>query len=387
MFKSAVMKILGRLALAFFVKQNKIDATGLKTMLVNRADRLGDAIISLPLLLELNKRFDVTVLTSRYNDFLLKDFLKTKVIVDNPPSTAGFIKKIFVNLISCGYLRRNKNAAPSYDIYLDLIGIRGLSTFLQVRKENLCRYYIGFNISIWSWLLDYSYRASVELSGTNVVTAALRLIKESLGLDLDVPDYVDLTSKMAPPADFDVKPPYILVNIAGFDKFRGPSPQMYARLINALAFEGTVVIMDEINQPNINEFKRYVEKKKIVYLEKNYSIWELLSISGHAIMCIGSNAGVTNILQVPTNCVIFLGTTSATVWNPFSKNPYRVKKIGRLTIEEAVTSAGLMKKIIYRPVWCRPCFDIGCRGYRCIKDMDMRAIASQVNSFLHNSNR
>jgi len=387
MFKSAVMKILGRLALAFFVKQKKIDAAGLKTMLVNRADRLGDAIISLPLLLELDKRFDVTVLTSQYNDFLLRDFLKTRIIVDKPPSTSGFIKRIFAHLISYGYLRRNKNVTPRYDIYLDLIGIRGLSTFLQVRKENLCRYYIGFNISIWNLLLDYSFRASVELSKMSVTAAAQTLIKESMDIDLDAPDYIDLTSKMVAPSDVNVKAPYILVNIGGFDKFRGPSPQMYARLINSLEFKGTVVIMDELNQPNVNEFRRYIEKKNIVYLEKDYSIWELMYISKHALVYIGSNSGITNILQVPTHCVIFFATTTTTVWNPFSKNPYQAKKVGRMTVEEATTSAGLMKKIIYRPVWCRPCFDIGCRGYRCIKDMDMQAIASEITSFLHNSNR
>jgi ADP-heptose:LPS heptosyltransferase len=385
MFKSAVIKILGFLALAFFVRRRKIDAGDLKTMLVNRADRLGDAIISLPLLLELSRRFEVTVLTSQYNDFLLRGFFKTQVIVDKPPTVSGFIKKIFANLFSFGYLQKS-NTPPRYDIYLDLIGIKGLSTFLRVRKENLCRYYIGFNMSVWSRLLDYSYRSAVELSKTNVTTAAQRLLKESLHLTVDIPDHVDLTSKMIPPAEFKAVPPYILVNIAGFDKFRGPSPQMYARLVDSLKFEGTVVIMDELNRPNIDGFKRAVQRKNIVYLERDYSIWELLYISKHALLYVGSNSGITNILQVPAHCVIFFATTTTTVWNPYSRNLYLKKKTGRTTVEETTTSAGLVKKIIYRPVWCRPCYDIGCRGYRCIKDMDMEAVASEINSFLTSGN-
>ncbi|MDD5155280.1 MAG: hypothetical protein PHF11_02205 [Candidatus Omnitrophica bacterium] len=378
------MKLSGRLALMFFVKQKRINTAGLKTILVNRADRLGDAIISLPLLLELGKRFDITVLTSQYNDSILKEFFKTRVIVDKPPSTPEFIRKIFSSLVSYGYLRRDKNAVPRYDIYLDLIGIRGLGTFLEIRKENLCRYYIGFNISVWSLLLDYSYRSSVELSGANVVDAAQKLIKDSMGIGLNIPDYVDLGTKMILPSGFEVRPPYILVNVAGFDKFRGPSAQMYARLINNLEFAGTFVIMDELDQPNLGEFKRHIERKNVVYLEKNYSIWELLYISKNAVLYIGSNSGITNILQVPTHCVIFLATTSATVWNPFSKNPYQRKKIGRLIAEETTTSVGLMKKIIYRPVWCRPCYDFGCKGARCIKGLEKesRNIAQEINKMI-----
>jgi ADP-heptose:LPS heptosyltransferase len=124
-----------------------------------------------------------------------------------------------------------------------------------------------------------------------------------------------------------------------------------------------------------------------VYLENNYSIGELLHISKNALLYIGSDSGITNFLHIPTNGIIFFATTYARVWRPYSRNPYQIKKFGKLVIEETTNSAGLAKKVVYRSVWCRPCFDIGCRGYRCIKDMDMQAVASEINSFLHNSNR
>ena len=53
-----------------------------------------------------------------------------------------------------------------------------------------------------------------------------------------------------------------------------------------------------------------------------------------------------------------------------------------MTIEETVTSKGLLKKIIYFPVSCRPCFDIGCRKFRCIRNFDITSVSSEIDRTL-----
>lgn len=370
MFKSLIIKSIAKILSGVFFKKSKIDANQIKTILVNKSDRLGDGIISLPFLIALNNKFAVTVLTSKYNDVIFRDFLKTQIVVDKPLTLTEVIKVILRNLISFNYPFKKNNVSAQYDLYIDLVGIRGLAVFLKVKKENLCRHYIGFNMFIWSLLLDYAYRGSAELSKKHIMDVYSQMFYEGLGLDIDITDYIDLSSKLVRPEDLNLPGRYIFINISGYKKFRGPSAKMYAQLVNALNFSGDFVVMDELNQPNLEEFKRYVAKDNICYLEKNYSIWELLYISRNSLLYIGSDSGITHILQVPTNCVLFFATGTSTFWKPFSKSLYQRKRIGNIAVEETKNSQGLIKKIIYCPIWCRPCYDIGCKNIKCIQALE-----------------
>lgn len=383
MLKSTLIKILarGNLFLGIIFRRNRvINRAGIKTILINRADRLGDAAVSLPLLLELNKRFEVTVLTSQYNDFILKGFLKTKVFLVQPLPFVESVKMIFKNLFLSRQKRKN-NRQPKYDLYLDLMGIRGVNVFLKVKEQNLCRYYAGFNLGIWNSLLDYAARGNPALfSKMHILESYQELIRDSLSIELDIPDHVDLSAKMVKSGDFNIESPYLLVNIAGGDKFRGPTPRMFAEILNQLDFKGKIVVMDDLGQPDVNEFKKHIKRENIIYLEEDHSLWELLYISKNSLLYIGSDSGITQLLSEPVNCCIFFATGSSVAWKPYSKNPYLKRVNGKLIVEEAKNSLGLMKKIIYSPAWCRPCFDMGCRGCYCIKNIDIEMAAEEINS-------
>lgn len=207
MFKSLIIKIIAKLLLGLSGRRSGIDQRQIKTILVNRSDRIGNAVVSLPFLLELNKRFDLTVLTSQYNDFILNPFLKTKVVTDKPVKLGEVLRYLTVNLF-----RKSPDPAAGktgqYDLYLDLVGIRGLRVFLSVRQDNLCSKYAGFNLGPWNRLLDYAYRGSVELTRTGMCSAYRRLIKECLGIDIDIPDHLDLFERCVNPRIF-----YYRINI------------------------------------------------------------------------------------------------------------------------------------------------------------------------------
>lgn len=374
-FFSRINLILGLL----FRKRRKIDSQGIRTILVNRADRLGDAVVSLPLLLELSKRFTITVLASEDNNHILSKFFKTEVFTNSPASFWRSLRMIFLNLFSLLRLKKITRTSE-YDLYLDLMGIRGLDTFLKVKEKNLCRYYIGFNLSIGNLFLDYADKKNPALfSRQNLIESYRRLLKESLGLDLDPPDYMDLAPLMVRPIDFNLSPPFVLLNLAGFNKFRGPSAEMYAQFINGLNFPVTFAIMDEQFIPNIAEFKKMVKKNNIFYLEGNYSLGQLLSIARSSILYVGSDSGISQFLGQATNCLIFFGTGEHRVWRPYSRIPYKKKSIAGLVVEETRNSAHQIKKIIYVPVWCRPCFDFGCRTCRCISRMGSEVLAREIS--------
>ena len=49
----------------------KRSGKGIRTILINRSDRIGDAFISMPFFIALGERYDITLLTSEYNDEVL----------------------------------------------------------------------------------------------------------------------------------------------------------------------------------------------------------------------------------------------------------------------------------------------------------------------------
>ena len=102
--------------------------TGSNSILINRTDRLGDAIVILPLLLALKDRFQLTVLSSQYNDWVMKDLVKTipiKKVLKYNKSIRDFFQLSFLYLSLLKFFLRKSNNHQEYDIFLDLVGDLG----------------------------------------------------------------------------------------------------------------------------------------------------------------------------------------------------------------------------------------------------------------------
>jgi ADP-heptose:LPS heptosyltransferase len=341
---------------------------------------LGDAAATLPLLLELGKYFKVTVLTSRYNDSFLNRFVATRVFSEKPADFMSAVKVIFKNAFFV-FHKRNERPAE-YDLLLDLNGLRELDIFLRIRENNLCRHYAGFNMGIWNRLLDYaSSKYPVLFSREPIINSCKELVKGALGVNLEIDDYIDFSAVASRPLGFDIED-FILVNISGAREFRGPSVYFFAELLDSLSSRARYVIMDELARPNLDEFKRHVKNTDIVYLKRDFSIWELLYIASKSRLYIGSDSGISNLLQANTNALLFYATGVPWVWRPYSKNPYEKKKVNNMTVETSRNSRGLLKKIIYTAAWCRPCFDAGCRNFNCVRGIDIEGVCGEINSIL-----
>lgn len=385
MLTSLAIKILARinllLGLIFLKRKPRYNFSEIKSILVKRTDRIGDAVVTAPLLIELAKHFQVTVLTSGYNDFFLNKFLPTRVFTDKPLDFFAGLKLLAKNIFSV--FNKKSIRLAEYDLFLDLNGLRELNVFLKIRRDNLCRYYASFNMGIWNLLFDYSGQEyPVLFSDKSLLDSCKYLVKRALGLDLNLADYMDLSGQMVSPKEFALREEFILMNISGVEKFRGPSLEIYADIVNRLSFQGKIVIMDEWGQPHFKDFRKYVKRNNLVFLCRDFSVWELLSIAAKSLAYVGSDSGITNLLQVPTHAVLFYGTGIPRAWRPFSKNPYNKKKIGKLTIEQTITSKNLKKKIIYSPLWCRPCFDIGCKRRICLAAFQAEVVAKEIEELI-----
>ncbi|MDD5583876.1 MAG: hypothetical protein PHV55_02315 [Candidatus Omnitrophica bacterium] len=386
MFLSFIFKICATINLwiGLLLRRRKpaYNFKDIRSILIKRTDRLGDAVVTLPLVTELGKRFEVTVLSSSNNDYFLKEFVRTRIVSTQPLGFIDGIKMIAKSIMRLG--EKSDAAQPAFDLCLDLNGVRELDIFLNIRSAHLCRYHSGFNLGLWNGLLDYSEKNyPVLFTHRPLLETCRTLAQNALGVTLELPDHVDFSPRMHKPSDFNVTGDFVLVNIAGAEKFRGPSVYDYAAIVNELNFDGSVVIMDELGTPHIEEFKKFSRKEKIIYLERDHTIWELLYVSSRSRLYIGSDSGITNLLQIPAHAFIFYGTGDHEVWRPYSKNPYAGRRSKGMMVEESVNSCGFKKKIVYIPKGCRPCFDLGCPGYSCVRHMEPHVIAEEINGMLH----
>lgn len=373
MLRSLLIKIVAKtIQLIGLIYRPRKKITGIKTILINKADRIGDAIVALPFLLELKKHYQITVLTTKHNDFVLRDFFKTEIILEEPRYIYDEVKAIFKTLLFI--FKKTSNDKPIYDLYLDLNGIREVDFLVKLRKENKCKYYVGLNSGPFNIFLDYAhYTNSMLFSKKQILETFREIVKDCLQINIDIPDFIDLGFKMRKPEFIDLNIPFILINIAGSNNFRGPSVNFYAEIIkNLLNDKVNFLIMDELNQPNLNELKNNFRdgNRNISYINQNLDLWECLYIASKSMLYIGADSGVTHFLSIPTNAMIFFGGGPVWAWRPYSLNPYSRRCLGDTVVEKTRTSKALTKEVIYSPVWCRPCFDIGCRGKKCINNLN-----------------
>ncbi len=388
MIRSIVIKIFAK----FFLFIGRLlrrpvagyDLSGIRKILVNKSDRLGDAVVTLPLLLELQKHYDVTVLTSERNDEFLRRFVRTQKWIGEPRPFPEVLAMLWRSLWNWGRKRVCKE--PVYDLYLDLNGIKELDLFLRVWSENLCAHYAGFNMGLWNFLLDYSHPDySVLFSNQHVLDAYRELVKAALGRDIELGDSWDPGDHAVVPAEVPTND-FIIVNVAGYEKFRGPSPVFFARLIEVCAPQVTCFVLDELGQPHASILKEKLRDVPNVYIaERDFSVWELLGLASRARFYIGSDGGMSHLMQGPTNAILFFGDQRAVVWRPYSCAPYeRRRGPGGLVIEQRVNARNFLKAILYFPGHCRQCFDLGCASPCCVNNFEKYAdmIQREVLKFL-----
>ena len=88
-----------------------------------KCDRLGDAVVILPLLLELQKHYQITVLTSERNDEFLRRFVPTKKYIAEPKSFHQVLRML---LSGCAVLGKRAQRIPTMTFTLTSTASRSL---------------------------------------------------------------------------------------------------------------------------------------------------------------------------------------------------------------------------------------------------------------------
>lgn len=393
-----------------FFKPPKKYNGAIKKILIIRSDRIGDAIVTIPVIRDLKLNYpdmQIHVISSNKNRFIFEgsphiDKLITfgmqsplrKVFEYDEGYTgkfklSGFERKILsvflagrlihfliyfaVPYFFSGQFRNEISSLKkeNYDIVFDLKG----SKRIALVSGMISKYTAGSRLFLFSWLYTYYTQTNwVGQHDTEQMTIKIEnLISECSGLVLvkrnkSMP-YINVSSKANEIKRYD-----IFFHI-GTSELRKLSIEQETQLLDSL--NGKKVILTDSFESEV--FATY--KKKFNYTFKLYA--NLEQCAEDAINCkliICYDGGQAHYLSQFGKTITIFGPGSVQLWKPYEFEDYEPYAAGDTTILKSKGKFGHMAA--YSPMWCSPCFDIGCAAKPCLHRIEVKKITNLIEELL-----
>jgi len=330
-----------------------------KKILINRSDRIGDAVITIPLIMRLKElNYDVHVIASDSNRFI---FERAGIQIDgifniierNP------IQKFFIFILKMGstLIRRLMKPAHSqnkYDVFLDFT-YRFLDPIQDLGQY--CRKSIGYSFGLHSLAYDFRIPYPDSFPITRAMESMVTVFEPGFAYGVKPVDFEcfiesnDAVKRIMPKNDF------VLFHIGS----KPPRRMNDSKIIELLnSSPETIVVVDDPSQPNINRIKEFIDNGCIMFVEEDLSLSELLAISSDpkCMLYIGHDGGHSHLLDSLSNCLIlFTSAADHRVWRPFTGEEWTKETIGDGTVEKSILN-GKLKFIAYKDSVIGPTFDI-----------------------------
>ena len=306
-----------------------------KTLLITRQDNLGDALISLPFFESLRKNFDITILSSSYNNFIISPFFRTFIFDDHLKN--NFSKDSYKNL-------------GSYDVFIELIGkskILKIAKYLK-DKYNLYRYIIGFKLPISAFLADYAYPFSFSYNHQNILETYYKECEKALGVSLERKDSFDfskLKKEYGINRDLNKLSKNKLLFFIGVKKFRNLDSKLWEKFFsyfikNKISFGIIDSKVDKVFDTFSKEFKALKDKAYFYYSIKSLDdLFKTYFSIKEAKLLVGIDSGPMHLFSYGINTLtIFTVAANFNIWPPYTKKPYK-----DLYINEKINKEFLIK--------------------------------------------
>ena len=374
-----------RKRVASFWKTHPIDE-----IVINRRDRIGDAVVSLPLLLALRKNktikrhhTKITILTSLYNDFVFKPF-RFHTIPKEVKFTYDFtltkeLEDTIENIILS--LRKRNNGMKNkvlLDFTIDKNTALAYSPTHYIVHPNLL--FLNLGIS------DIFVKEKVGVPNCpHVLKIWIRMVEEALGIDIydDVDEEPDEIRKAITRHDtlwkqLDIDKRHYAFVFVGGPPYRNIHVDKWDDIIRRISQHMPVVVYDNPDQLNSHALqKRGLDN--VIFLDGSHDLWSMAYISSHSLLYVGLDTGPSHLFQYFTNAAIIFTTGNHSEWRPFIKNKYhRLPWKSNTVIEMGTTHKGNKKFVVYTPCYLRPCFNIRC-GWDICKRIDTRFIERVID--------
>jgi len=325
-------------------------------ILINRSDRIGDAVLTVPLIRKLSLMgYQVDVIASKTNRFIF-DKAGITVISEcsmEPKNPAIEFLQFFLALARIVITKFGKRK-PKYDVFLDLVYrfLEPVKNFTSFSGKTI-GYAFGLHSLAYDYRLPYPHKEPMQ----KAIEKMIQLFEPSFSYVPSVSDFADFAVVSKRVSDVIPVERFIVFHIGG-KKGRTIKEDYIVGFLNKVNLRTLVV--DDPGKRSIKRVKERINNPNVTFVEDEFSLFELLTMTAHSncILYIGHDGGHSHLLGYPTNSLMIFTMGQHPVWRPYTFIPWKKKEITPGLILERSELEGREKMILYRKTWLRPSHNI-----------------------------
>jgi ADP-heptose:LPS heptosyltransferase len=370
-----------------------------KKILLFRNDRIGDAMVTLPVIRDIKANYpdaEIDVIVSSRNEFIFKDFAYADNIVNlkisgtetgliyKLPLFGGFLlfmKYLFLPVLFSAEFRKKlvMLMKRQYDYAADLVGLK--------RNAIIARTVSGFTAGPGRLLpfLFYDYYSATNWVSQGDMDFMTKKI-ESFIVDSAGIIFTKCNTEMPLMSTaFKSGINYDVIFHFGTSKLRKLDYEKEKEIIDQ--FSGfNILVTDSKESPAYKRLKNEFSGNKNITFSLYGSLTELAKDCCSSNLLVCYDGGQAHYLGQYIRTVTIFGPGSPFLWRPYEFASYIHLNSG-LNEQTAVISEGVKKHIaFFRPIWCNPCFDTGCKTRPCL-DLTVSFIIKTIKENLQQSAR
>lgn len=366
------------------------------SILLIRNDRIGDAVVTLPVIRNLKLNYpelQVDVLVSERNKFVFDDFNYADNVIEfnwTPqhlrkiylmPLVGGFLQFFIYALIpylfSGSYRKRiNRLRAKKYDAAVDLVGL--------FRNAILSKLISRFNVGPKKFAVHIAYNYYIDSNWVSckdsdfMTNKIQKAVENALGLsvlkkDTSLPLIKINTQKQSASV-------YDVMFHLGTSQLRKLSTQKEKDIIE-LMDTFNVLVTDSFETPNYIELKDNFRSKDKIDFKIFSSLREAASECLNSKILLCYDGGQAHYLSQFVKTFSIFGPGSASLWRPFEFAGYTLLEENPQGVR-VFQSGGKFRHIsIHKPIWCSPCFDVGCKEKPCLSQIDAEFVWKIIKKY------
>lgn len=370
-----------------------------KKILLIRNDRIGDAMVTLPVIRTIKYNYPdikIDVLVSVRNEFIFRNFEYVNNIINFSPegwnddkpvvkiykvffigNILRFLRFFFIpSLFNTSFKNEIKRIKTNnYDAVVDFVGTK-MTLFLS---RKLAKYSLGSKIFGLYWLYTYYINTNwVSLFDTDFMSKKIgNALSDALNLDLRKKDkgmpLLNLDFKKNSKAKYD-----IMIHLGGAYP-RKFSYEKEKELIESLKDYKVIVTDAGINNEFLKLKNEFKDGSNIEFKLYN-KITDMLEDIAATKLFLCYDGGQAHFISQYIRTFVIFGPGSFPLWRPYEFADYEViQKFD--TGAFAYQSKGHYGHIAIRyPIWCSPCFDIGCEARPCLGNIKVDFIRSTIDN-------
>ena len=363
------------------------------SILFIRNDRIGDAVVTLPVMRDLKLYYPgirITVLTSSRNKFVFeaKDYIDNLMILDWTPDSLPAIYRLpvlggiltfiryaviryftsaeFRNVISL--LRKQK-----FDIAVDLVGLKRNLLLSNI----VSRFSVGpRKFGVYIFYSHYTGSNWVSLEDDDFMTRKIeKELLDALDLMFSTKDNTAfLYTSAEDPESYD-----IIIHL-GSTPLRKLSFSKEEQLIHLLC-NRKVLVTDSGTTPGFQKLQETFESQGNVHFRLFTGLDELAAVCRNSKILICYDGGQAHYLSQFIRTVAIFGPGSVALWRPYEFSGYELLETAANGVKAVISNGNKKHIAVYYPIWCRPCFDVGCSEVVCLREIQPDFINYIVNKY------